>query len=210
MDDLLLMWAGGPADTPSAPPSGESTETFDSLPESMDVSELESAVITDGALVTQAKAGTAYTPPLSAAFIPLAVPITGDFEISVAMSWVANDATTVNGELGLYLRDADRETIAYGMVYDAWKTSLGVYWAGCGDQSYTTSDGIVPTTGSLTIRFTRLSGEVKIYLNDVLRVTKTGVSTAVAEIALVNTRNATNAGYTVTWDNLYVKWENNE
>lgn len=181
----------------------EFTETFDSLDPAWDVSELASAVISGGKLVTQGVIGTLGKSPMSGAFVEIP-PIYGDFEISVDISWVANGSNPM-ASIFLMLRDSDRNTIARCGMDDGWASELGRFSCQCGSNIYS-SGKVAPTTGSMTVRITRNDGEVDIFLSGTKRVTTSGVTTPVAEIALSNTRyTASYSGYTVSYDNLYLK-----
>jgi len=167
-----------------------------------DTSELASASIVSGQLVTEGKTyswntntGAKYTGFLN---------LTGDFMIVVDFDYVARSSDL--GRILLTIHDASDTHLAYGGIHDAQSRQSPGFLAGIeGGDGYFSGAGTRDASGNTVVKMIRSGDTLSIYEGATLRVSDT-MTTTVRYIRLINECFQTYAGKTAKWNYIEMRW----
>ena len=169
-----------------------------------DTSELASASIVSGQLVTEGKTyswdtntGAKYTGFLN---------LTGDFVIVVDFDYVAR--TSDLGRILLTIHDASDTRLAYGGIHDAQAGQSPGFLAGIeggDDDDYFSGAGTRNASGNTVVKMIRSGDTLSIYEGTTLRVSDT-MATDVRYVRLVNERFQSYNGKTAKWNYIEMRW----
>lgn len=134
----------------------------------------------------------------------LTVPITGDFEIETNVTWDTGSSPLGHGLIMVCSGTTGTTTNAngvYGGHWDAWNIENGVFSAGVAGNTYQSATKEA-TSGNITVKITRYSGQLKAYRNGVLMWTSTSSShnTAFTHIKLTNSNLNTYSSHLYDYD----------
>jgi hypothetical protein len=164
---------------------------------------LLSATITSGKLVTEANADTWNDYTNAAVYTPASA-LDDDFTIESNLEWVGR--TSCLGQLYLYLVGSSGGYIYLGYG-DSWGSNSGTMRGNINgtDTFDTGGEGSETVNGSYTLKIQRTSGVITLYLDDVLKLTSTTNFTEdISEIRLTNTKLTSFNGNTAKWDYVYI------